>query len=74
MYFSAYISELATRGTVDSSIIGPLMSVILELQKAKSDLRKIATTPLPIAYSFHLRLTVWAYSLLLPFQVYSYVR
>lgn len=49
------------------------MNTIMELQKAVSDLDKLATTPIPAAYSFHLRLTVWAYLFFLPFQIYSYV-
>lgn len=73
MYLSSYINELAERGDINSSFLGPLMTAIMELQKAISDLDKIATTPIPSAYSFHLRLTVWAYLFFLPFQLYQYI-
>ena len=73
MYLSAYVSDLSKRGTLSASVVGPLMSAITELQNSMSDLDKIASTPIPLAYSFHLRLTVWAYLFFLPFQVYSYV-
>ena len=46
---------------------------INELQKAISDLDKIATTPLPSAYRSQLRLTVWAYLFFLPVQLYQYL-
>ena len=73
MYLSSYVNELAERGSINPSFLGPLMACILELQKAISDLDKIATTPIPSAYSFHLRLTVWVYLFFLPFQLYNYL-
>jgi len=73
LYLSSYINELAERGSVNSSFLSPLVASVLELQKGISDLEKIATTPIPSAYSFHLRLTVWAYLFFLPFQLYNYV-
>jgi hypothetical protein len=38
-----------------------------------TDLDKLSTTPIPTAYTFHLRLTVWAYLFFLPFQLYQYL-
>jgi len=73
MYLSSYANDLAERGSINASFLGPLINALLELQKAISDLDKIATTPIPSAYSFHLRLTVWAYLLFLPFQLYDYL-
>lgn len=64
MYLSAYVSDLAKREQINTSFISPILTAINELQKAISDLDKIATTPIPSAYSFHLRLTVWALSLI----------
>jgi hypothetical protein len=74
MYLSAYVTEVADRGGINSSLLSPVMTTIMELQKAMSDLDKIATTPIPSAYSFHLRLTVWAYLFFLPFQLYNYIQ
>ncbi|WVQ78804.1 hypothetical protein IAT38_000895 [Cryptococcus sp. DSM 104549] len=73
MYLSCYISELIRRGLLHSSLITPCMTSILEMQRAISDLEKIATTPIPSAYTFHLRLTVYAYLFFIPFQVYNYI-
>lgn len=74
MYLSAYVTEVAERSGINSSLLSPVMTTIMELQKAISDLDKIATTPIPSAYSFHLRLTVWAYLFFLPFQLYTYIQ
>jgi putative membrane protein len=45
----------------------------MELQKAISDLDKLATTPIPSAYSFHLKMTVLLYLFFLPFQLQQYL-
>ncbi|WVF65852.1 hypothetical protein IAT40_000589 [Kwoniella sp. CBS 6097] len=73
MYLIAYVSDLITRGLLNASLISPCLASLLELQKSISDLEKIATTPLPSAYTFHLRLTVYAYLFFLPFQIYDYI-
>ena len=74
MYLSAYVDDLVRREMINASYIGPLMTCIMEFQKALTDLEKIASTPIPSAYSFHLRLTVWAYLLFLPCQIYPLLR
>nr|XP_018264799.1 uncharacterized protein I303_02979 [Kwoniella dejecticola CBS 10117]OBR86957.1 hypothetical protein I303_02979 [Kwoniella dejecticola CBS 10117] len=73
MYLQAYVTDLINRGMMNSSMISPTMTAIMELQKAISDLEKIATTPIPSAYTFHLRLTVYIYLFCLPFQIYDYI-
>lgn len=70
MYLSAYIANLVHSERMNNNFVSPMMTTIYELQKTLSDLDKIASTPIPSAYSFHLRLTVWAYLLFLPFQIY----
>jgi putative membrane protein len=70
MYISAYIADLNKREMVSSSVFSPLFTVLTSLQQNLTDLDKIATTPIPSAYSAHLRITVWAYLLFLPFQIY----
>jgi putative membrane protein len=71
MYLSAYVSDLITRSQLNSSLVSPLLTAILELQKSLTDLDKLSTTPIPTAYTFHLRLTVWTYLFFLPFQLYN---
>jgi putative membrane protein len=73
MYLFAYVSDLVARDVINTSFIGPLQTAILELQKAMTDLDKLASTPIPSAYSLHLKFTVWAYLLFLPFQLQQYI-
>ncbi|WWC68538.1 uncharacterized protein I206_102467 [Kwoniella pini CBS 10737] len=73
MYLQAYVTDLISRGMMNSSLISPTLTAIMELQKSISDLEKIATTPIPSAYTFHLRLTVYIYLFCLPFQIYDYI-
>lgn len=73
MYISAWITDLNNRNILNVSFASPIMTCIMELQKALSDLDKLATTPIPSAYSFHLRLTVLLYLFFLPFQLQQYL-
>nr|ODN89268.1 hypothetical protein L204_06205 [Cryptococcus depauperatus CBS 7855] len=73
MYISAYCADVARRGLVGPSYISVLAAPLLDLQRAISDMEKIATTPIPSAYTFHLRLTVYAYLMFIPFQVYKFI-
>ncbi|KAL7424667.1 hypothetical protein Q5752_000351 [Cryptotrichosporon argae] len=72
-YLGLYINTLLASGAINSSITGPLLTNLLNLSSALSDLEKVATTPLPSAYRAHLRLTVWCYLFFLPFQLYEYL-
>ncbi|WWC88091.1 uncharacterized protein L201_002995 [Kwoniella dendrophila CBS 6074] len=73
MYLQAYMSDLISRGMLNSSLISPMLTCIMELQKIISDSEKIAATKIPAAYTYHLRLTVYIYLFLLPFQLYNYI-
>jgi putative membrane protein len=73
MYISAWVTDLNNRNILNVSFASPIMTCIMELQKALSDLDKLATTPIPTAYSFHLRMTVLLYLFFLPFQLQQYL-
>jgi putative membrane protein len=73
MYISAWITDLNNRNILNASFASPIMTCIMELQKALSDLDKLATTPIPSAYSFHLKMTVLLYLFFLPFQLQQYL-
>ncbi|EDR02103.1 uncharacterized protein LACBIDRAFT_309998 [Laccaria bicolor S238N-H82] len=47
------------------------MTNLNTLQDALSNLERICNTPLPFAYQIHLRMSLWLYLFLLPFQVYN---
>ncbi|ODN76520.1 hypothetical protein L202_05187 [Cryptococcus amylolentus CBS 6039] len=73
MYLSMYTADLTRRGLMPAPLTTAFANAILELQRAISDMEKIATTPIPSAYTFHLHLTVYAYLFFIPFQVYTYI-
>jgi putative membrane protein len=73
MYISAWITDLNNRNILNASFASPIMTCIMVLQKALSDLDKLATTPIPSAYSFHLKMTVLLYLFFLPFQLQQYL-
>ncbi|KAK4690087.1 ion channel-forming bestrophin family protein, partial [Tremellales sp. Uapishka_1] len=74
MYLSAYLADLTRRQLLATSFIGPFMTCIQNLSTYISDLDKLSTTPIPSAYVFHLRLTVWGYLFFLPFQLYPLLK
>ncbi|RSH94765.1 hypothetical protein EHS25_004571 [Saitozyma podzolica] len=71
MYLYAWLADLTRRDQLPAPFLGPMTSALMNLQQALSDLDKIATTPIPSAYSFHLRFSVWIYLFFLPFQLYT---
>jgi putative membrane protein len=71
MYLYAWLADLTRRDQLPAPFLGPMTSALMNLQPALSDLDKIATTPIPSAYSFHLRFSVWIYLFFLPFQLYT---
>lgn len=73
MYLSSYLADLNRRAIISPTTSTAITTTILELQRAISDLEKIATTPIPSAYTFHLHLTVYFYLFFIPFQVYTYI-
>ncbi|KAJ7773945.1 Bestrophin, RFP-TM, chloride channel-domain-containing protein [Mycena metata] len=48
-----------------------MMNNVASLQDTLSNLDRIGNTPLPFAYQAHLRMSLWLYLLVLPFQVVS---
>ncbi|ORX35212.1 Bestrophin, RFP-TM, chloride channel-domain-containing protein [Kockovaella imperatae] len=73
LYLHAFAADMVDMSVGNSFFTSQFMTGINELQKAISDLDKIATTPLPSAYRSQLRLTVWAYLFFLPVQLYQYL-
>lgn len=73
MYLSSYLTNLNRRALISPTTSTAIMTTLLELQRAISDLEKITTTSIPSAYTFHLHPTVYFYLFFIPFQVYTYV-
>ncbi|KAJ6565356.1 Bestrophin, RFP-TM, chloride channel-domain-containing protein [Mycena sp. CBHHK59/15] len=71
IYLSAYVVYLLRNGWLQPALATGLMNNIASLQDTMSNLDRIGSTPLPFAYQAHLRMSLWLYLFLLPFQVVS---
>ncbi|KAJ7093443.1 UPF0187-domain-containing protein [Mycena belliarum] len=71
IYLSAYLAYLLRNGWLTPALATGLMNNIASLQDTMSNLDRIGSTPLPFAYQAHLRMSLWLYLFLLPFQVVS---
>ncbi|KAJ7143320.1 UPF0187-domain-containing protein [Mycena crocata] len=71
IYLSSYLAYLLRNGYLQPALATGLMNNIASLQDTLSQLDRIGNTPLPFAYQAHLRMSLWLYLLLLPFQVVS---
>ncbi|KAM0749178.1 UPF0187-domain-containing protein, partial [Meredithblackwellia eburnea MCA 4105] len=69
LFVSNYIHQLIKRATLEPAMFGTFMGPTLGLQDCFTTLEKVLTTPLPFAYSAHLRFSVYIYLLFLPFQI-----
>ncbi|KJA18765.1 hypothetical protein HYPSUDRAFT_44932 [Hypholoma sublateritium FD-334 SS-4] len=72
LVLSNYSAYLLKHDLIKPAIGSGLTNNILSLTDSLSNLERICNTPLPFAYQAHLRMSVWIYLLLLPFQIYSF--
>jgi ion channel-forming bestrophin family protein len=71
LFLHSYFARLMNRGMVQPAIATALANNIGMLQDTLSNLERIGNTPLPFAYQAHLRMSLWLYLFLLPFQIQS---
>ncbi|KAJ7752469.1 Bestrophin, RFP-TM, chloride channel-domain-containing protein [Mycena maculata] len=71
IYLNSYLAYLLRNGYLQPALATGLMNNINSLQDTLSNLDRIGNTPLPFAYQAHLRMSLWLYLLVLPFQVVS---
>jgi len=71
IYLNSYLAYLLRNAWLQPALATGLMNNIASLQDTLSNLDRIGNTPLPFAYQAHLRMSLWLYLLLLPFQVVS---
>ncbi|KAF7349368.1 hypothetical protein MSAN_01726600 [Mycena sanguinolenta] len=71
IYLNSYLAYLLRNGWLQPALATGLVNNIASLQDALSNLDRIGTTPLPFAYQAHLRMSLWLYLLVLPFQIVS---
>ncbi|KAJ7509434.1 Bestrophin, RFP-TM, chloride channel-domain-containing protein [Mycena galericulata] len=71
IYLNNYLAYLLRNAYLQPALATGLMNNIASLQDTMSNLDRIGNTPLPFAYQAHLRMSLWLYLLVLPFQVVS---
>ncbi|KAF8157097.1 Bestrophin, RFP-TM, chloride channel-domain-containing protein [Crassisporium funariophilum] len=71
LVLSNYSAFLMKNGLLQPSIASGYANTITLLQDTVSNLERICNTPLPFAYQAHLRMSLWIYLALLPFQIYG---
>ncbi|KAG5637003.1 hypothetical protein H0H81_006147 [Sphagnurus paluster] len=69
LVLSSYTAYLMNKGLLTPAIGTGVTNNITLLQDTLSNLERIRNTPLPFAYQFHLRVTLWLYLTFLP--IYS---
>lgn len=71
LVLSNYSAWLMRNGLVQPAIASGITTNLFLLQDTVSNLERICNTPLPFAYQAHLRMSLWIYLILLPFQIYT---
>ncbi|KAJ7207208.1 Bestrophin, RFP-TM, chloride channel-domain-containing protein [Mycena pura] len=69
IYLNNYLAYCLRNTWLQPALATGLMNNVASLQDTLSNLDRIGNTPLPFAYQAHLRMSLWLYLLLLPFQV-----
>jgi predicted membrane chloride channel (bestrophin family) len=70
LYLSSYLANMLQGGLLQPAIATGLIGNLTSLQDSAGNLDRIRSTPLPFAYQAHLRMSLWLYLALLPFQIY----
>jgi len=69
LYLSSYLSNMMAGGHLQAPLATAILANLTLLQDTCANLDRIRNTPLPFAYQAHLRMSLWIYLALLPFQV-----
>ncbi|PBK97795.1 UPF0187-domain-containing protein [Armillaria gallica] len=70
-YLSDYANYIMRSNVLQPCIAAGIVNNISALQDTLTHLGRIANTPLPFAYQMHLRMSLWIYLFLLPFQIFD---
>ncbi|KAG9019452.1 hypothetical protein FRB90_001926 [Tulasnella sp. 427] len=71
LFLSSYMAALMRDGLLTPAIATGYNNALVSMQDAVTNLQRIRTTPIPFAYQFHLRVSVWLYLLFLPLEIYT---
>lgn len=71
LFLSSYMAVLLRDGLLTPAMATGYNNALVSMQDAVTNLQRIRSTPIPFAYQFHLRVSVWLYLLFLPLEIYS---
>lgn len=69
LYLSSYIDTLAQHKKANVPTINSMYTALNLMVDCLTQFERILRSPIPLAYSIHLKQTVWIYCLSLPFQL-----
>lgn len=71
LFLSSYLSFLLKNGLLQAALATAYSNQLQSLQDCTMSLERVRNTPIPFAYQVHLRMSIWIYLILLPFEIYS---
>ncbi|KIO21829.1 hypothetical protein M407DRAFT_28597 [Tulasnella calospora MUT 4182] len=71
LFLSSYMAILLRDELLDPAMATAYDNALVSMQEAVISLQRIRSTPIPFAYQFHLRVSVWLFLLFLPIMIYS---
>ncbi|PVG03303.1 UPF0187-domain-containing protein [Serendipita vermifera] len=71
LFLSSYLAYLLKQGLLQAALATAYANQLQSIQDCMAALQRIRNTPLPFAYQVHLRMSIWLYLLVLPFEIYS---
>ncbi|KAK4054155.1 hypothetical protein OIV83_001180 [Microbotryomycetes sp. JL201] len=71
LLLSGWVAALQRRKTCDVATINGLLNPLQSLADSLTGLERVLLSPIPLAYSLHLRHVIWLWLLLLPAQLHA---
>ncbi|KZV90165.1 UPF0187-domain-containing protein [Exidia glandulosa HHB12029] len=71
LFLHSYYAFVLKQGWLAVAPANAFLNSLNSLQDAVANLERVRNTPIPFAYQAHLRMCMWMYLFLLPFQIYN---
>ncbi|KAL1920936.1 uncharacterized protein VTP21DRAFT_11571 [Calcarisporiella thermophila] len=71
LYLSSYVQDQRNRDLADVPSTTNLHNALTQLTDCLTGFERIRRTPIPLAYTVHLTISIWVFVFLLPFQLLS---
>ncbi|KIJ43161.1 hypothetical protein M422DRAFT_779860 [Sphaerobolus stellatus SS14] len=71
MFLHSYVAFVLRSGLAQPAVASALITNLSSFQDTVANLERVRNTPIPFAYQAHLRMSLWIYLAVLPFQVVS---